>query len=136
MRDGRVLLVHRERYDDWSLPKGKLEDGESWEDAALREVWEETGIRVSPEQLGEPVFDDVTEFPYEGVWYRQEQIFYRLRVEAGQLPPDGLRAAPVADEHAIHAYQWWSVDEMAASAEKIYPPDLAHRLSGLDRGAD
>ncbi len=44
-RDGRVLLVHRPRYDDWSLPKGKLEPGESWEDGALREVEEETGLR-------------------------------------------------------------------------------------------
>jgi 8-oxo-dGTP pyrophosphatase MutT (NUDIX family) len=39
------LLVHRPRYDDWSLPKGKLDDGESWEAAAVREVEEETGIR-------------------------------------------------------------------------------------------
>ena len=41
---GSILLVHRPRYDDWTLPKGKLEDGESWEDAALREVEEETGM--------------------------------------------------------------------------------------------
>lgn len=45
VREGRVLLIHRERYDDWSLPKGHVESGESWEDAALREVWEETGLR-------------------------------------------------------------------------------------------
>jgi 8-oxo-dGTP diphosphatase len=41
----RVAIVHRPRYDDWSLPKGKLEPGESFEEAALREVEEETGMR-------------------------------------------------------------------------------------------
>jgi 8-oxo-dGTP pyrophosphatase MutT (NUDIX family) len=45
LRDGRVAVVHRPRYDDWSLPKGKLDAGESFEDAALREVEEETGLR-------------------------------------------------------------------------------------------
>jgi len=40
-----VLVVHRPRYDDWSLPKGKLDRGESFEEAALREVLEETGLR-------------------------------------------------------------------------------------------
>jgi 8-oxo-dGTP diphosphatase len=45
VRDGRVCLVHRPRYDDWTLPKGKLDEGESFEDAALREVHEETGLR-------------------------------------------------------------------------------------------
>ena len=39
------LVVHRPRYDDWSLPKGKLEPGESFEAAAQREVEEETGLR-------------------------------------------------------------------------------------------
>jgi CYTH domain-containing protein/8-oxo-dGTP pyrophosphatase MutT (NUDIX family) len=41
-----VALVHRPKYDDWSLPKGKLDDGEGWEEAALREVEEETGLRA------------------------------------------------------------------------------------------
>lgn len=40
----RVLLVHRPRYDDWSFPKGKLDAGETVEEAALREVREETGL--------------------------------------------------------------------------------------------
>jgi 8-oxo-dGTP pyrophosphatase MutT (NUDIX family) len=52
VRDGRVLLVHRERYDDWSLPKGKLEVGETSAEAALREVREETGLDCT---LGEPL---------------------------------------------------------------------------------
>ena len=47
VRDGKVLLVHRPRYDDWTLPKGKLDPGEAFEDAALREVEEETGQRCS-----------------------------------------------------------------------------------------
>ena len=42
-----VLLIHRPKYDDWTLPKGKLDDGEGPEEAAVREVEEETGFRVS-----------------------------------------------------------------------------------------
>jgi len=42
-----ILLVHRPKYDDWSLPKGKLDIGETSEAAALREVEEETGLRCS-----------------------------------------------------------------------------------------
>jgi ADP-ribose pyrophosphatase YjhB (NUDIX family) len=45
--DGRKLVViHRPRHGDWTLPKGKLGAGESWQDAALREVHEETGLEV------------------------------------------------------------------------------------------
>jgi 8-oxo-dGTP diphosphatase len=46
-----VLLVHRPRYDDWSLPKGKADADESDEETALREVEEETGLRCT---LGAP----------------------------------------------------------------------------------
>jgi 8-oxo-dGTP diphosphatase len=45
LRSGNVLLVHRPKYDDWTFPKGKCEEGESDEDCALREVREETGLR-------------------------------------------------------------------------------------------
>jgi 8-oxo-dGTP pyrophosphatase MutT (NUDIX family) len=44
LRNGSVLLVHRPRYDDWTLPKGKLEPGEGLLEAAVREVREETGL--------------------------------------------------------------------------------------------
>jgi 8-oxo-dGTP diphosphatase len=45
-----VLLVHRPAYDDWSFPKGKLEAGEREEEAATREVEEETGLRCRVER--------------------------------------------------------------------------------------
>jgi 8-oxo-dGTP diphosphatase len=66
-----VLLVHRPRYDDWSLPKGKLEAGESFERAALREIEEETGIACS---LG-PELEPATYEDHKGRskivrWYR------------------------------------------------------------------
>ena len=52
LRKGRVLLVHRPAYDDWSFPKGKLDRGETTVAAAIREVQEETGLRV---RLGVPL---------------------------------------------------------------------------------
>ena len=54
MRDGvlEVALVHRPRYDDWSWPKGKLDPGEDWATAAVRETVEETGLEV---RLGPPL---------------------------------------------------------------------------------
>ena len=53
--DGRIAVVHRPRYDDWSLPKGKLDPGESFEDGARREVWEETGVRGRIREELQPV---------------------------------------------------------------------------------
>ena len=52
LRKGAVLLVHRPRYDDWSFPKGKLDRGELAPAAAVREVEEETGLRI---RLGPPL---------------------------------------------------------------------------------
>ena len=47
---GQVAVIHRPRYDDWSLPKGKLDPGETWEAAAVREVEEETGVLARCEE--------------------------------------------------------------------------------------
>ena len=44
-RGPEIVLIHRDRYDDWTLPKGKREPGETWQETALREVFEETGLR-------------------------------------------------------------------------------------------
>jgi 8-oxo-dGTP diphosphatase len=82
-RDGRVLLVHRPSYDDWTFPKGKLDQGESFEDAALREVEEETGVRCS---LGREL--PSTEYEVNG---RPKLVRYWLmtpRDEPGFVPND------------------------------------------------
>ena len=58
--DGKILiaLVHRPRYDDWSLPKGKLEAGESHIACAYREVLEETGVTpIFGPELGQTTYD-------------------------------------------------------------------------------
>jgi 8-oxo-dGTP diphosphatase len=47
MRDGVLLVVHRPSHEDWTFPKGKLEDGETWEECAVREVEEETSLQCT-----------------------------------------------------------------------------------------
>jgi 8-oxo-dGTP diphosphatase len=54
-RGTEIVLIHRPRYDDWSLPKGKLKVGEGWEAAALREVREETGYRATITSFAGPI---------------------------------------------------------------------------------
>ena len=72
VRGDQVVVVHRPRYDDWTLPKGKLETGETAEAAALREVLEETGLQCAVvESLG------TTAHTQKGVekqveWFRME----------------------------------------------------------------
>jgi 8-oxo-dGTP diphosphatase len=70
VREGRVLVVHRPGHADWSFPKGKLEAGETWEEAALREVEEETGLRCTLGDYLGSAFYDVAEGPKEVRYFR------------------------------------------------------------------
>jgi 8-oxo-dGTP pyrophosphatase MutT (NUDIX family) len=126
---GRLLLLRGSdparpgsRY--WYTVGGGLEPGEDEAQGAARELLEETGLRADPADLI-PLFTNVTDFPYESLWYRQTQTFYLLRIAAYEVPP-GL--IPAADEHTIDEYRWWSVGDLVATDEKVYPVDLADTL--------
>jgi 8-oxo-dGTP diphosphatase len=79
VRDGRVLVVHRPKYDDWAFPKGKLEAGESWEEAAVREVEEETGLRA---EIGP--YAGSTHYPLGG---ETKEVRYYLMSAGGEARP-------------------------------------------------
>ena len=71
----RVALVHRPRYDDWSFPKGKLLNGETDEQAALREVEEETGLRCrAGARVGTVTYEDRHGRPKVVHYFRMEPI--------------------------------------------------------------
>jgi 8-oxo-dGTP diphosphatase len=82
--DGELELavIYRPKYDDWTLPKGKLDPGETFEDAALREVEEETGLRC---RLGRRLED--TE--YRDRHNRPKLVkWWAMEVEAGEFAPN------------------------------------------------
>jgi 8-oxo-dGTP diphosphatase len=66
-----VVVVHRPKYDDWSFPKGKAHPGESDEECALREIDEETGLRVRlDEELPTTSYVDARGRPKRVRWWR------------------------------------------------------------------
>jgi 8-oxo-dGTP diphosphatase len=114
LRDGRVAVVHRPKYDDWSLPKGKLEAGEAWEDAALREVREETGLRCR--LLGEA--PDVRYTDRRG---RPKRVrYWRMAVEDGEFTPN--------DE--VDELRWLAPAEAAQALTYPHDRELVGSLPG------
>ena len=97
-----VLIVHRPAYDDWSFPKGKCEDGESEEEAAVREVEEETGLRCRLEH-------ELTTTRYRDAGGRPKTVRYWLvtpvggRLEAAN-EVDDVRFVPFAEARALLTY--------------------------------
>ena len=97
-----IAIIHRPAYDDWTLPKGKLDGAETLEQACLREVEEETGLRC---ELGEPIGS--TE--YRDRKGRPKTVFYwRLRPLGGTFRPteevDELRWLTVEEALSLLTY--------------------------------
>lgn len=115
-----VLLVHRPRYDDWTLPKGKAQSGETDEETAVREVEEETGQRAS---LG-------VELPnarYRDSHGRDKVVrYWTMRPESGSFEPhgevDAIDWTPIAEAGSKLSYER-DVEVLRA----MPPPLLVHR---------
>lgn len=127
---GRVLLLRGcdpARPSDWYwfTVGGGLEPGESLVDAAVRETFEETGLRVLPADVVGPVRHDVVRFPFDGQWYTQEQSFYVVRTLAFEADLTHLGEYEVG---SIDAGRWWSSDELMTTTERFYPDDLVALL--------
>ena len=106
-RDGdvEVLVVHRPKYDDWTLPKGKLLPGEDEAAGALREVEEETGMRGTLGPIAGTVrYRDLSDRP-------KVVVYYEMRPGPGSFVPN----------HEVDMVRWMPKGE--AMAELTYPHD-------------
>jgi 8-oxo-dGTP diphosphatase len=112
-----VAVVHRPRYDDWSLPKGKLDDGESFEQAAVREVEEETGLRCA---LG-PFLDEIG---YRDHKDREKLVrYWAMEAGDGDFTPndevDEMRWVGIQDAPGMLSYDFDRalIDRAAAAVQ-------------------
>ncbi len=117
----RVLLARFEyggrRW--WATPGGALEGGETHEEAARREVEEETGLRLG--DLGPWVWTREHVFRFEGRPYRQQERYFVAVVPAFAPRPQALGAE---ESEAFRGLRWWTPRELGAGAEEFAPADL------------
>ena len=111
-----TLLIHRPRYGDWSFPKGKLKRGESDEEAALREVEEEVGVRAS---LGR----ELAGTSYRDLKGRQKTVRY-WAIEL----PEG--AEPIAGD-GVDEWRWAPLDEAAQELTWARDREVLDSLRGV-----
>jgi 8-oxo-dGTP diphosphatase len=104
-----VVVVHRPRYDDWSLPKGKVDPGESVQDCARREVLEETGLVVALGPAAPPV-------EYEDLRGRPKIVHYWYMTVVEDT-------GPRAPDDEVDACEWWPADR--AARDLTYEHDRA-----------
>lgn len=125
----RLLLLcgrdprRREGARWWYTVGGEVEDGEDYVAAALRETWEETGLRLAASRLGPLLWTRRARFTWDGRVVDQYEEYRLARVtaeEAAELRIDG--------EEARHGHAWWSVAELAATRETVRPKRLARLL--------
>ena len=132
--DDRVLLF---RYDDelpngrhWCTPGGGLNDGEDYAAGARRELAEETGWTDVP--LSDEVHERTLTMKYADAIVRQHERFFLARVEVAGRALGEVAAMHVSD--GIAASRWWTLAELDATDEDIWPPGFADLIRGLLAG--
>lgn len=111
--------------DYWATPGGGLEDGETFEAAAVRELFEETGLCVANVGacVGERSFSMMLP---SGETVLSVERYFVVRTDREQLTRDGWTAdeARVMTEH-----EWWSVAELENTAQTVWPERLSEMLA-------
>ena len=107
----------------WLTPGGGIDSGESTLQAAVRELYEETGMTVSPEVLGEPVLVASGRWDWaDGLNYHTyTDTIYELKVQNFQPDTSGFTQDELRD---ILEYRWWTLEEILGSKEPLAPHEL------------
>jgi 8-oxo-dGTP pyrophosphatase MutT (NUDIX family) len=115
----------------WFTIGGGVDEGESVLEAARREILEETGIQ--PAEVG-PVlwYGEAAIRGFDGEMMHMQEHYVRARCEAAPLSREGWTDA---ERDFVLDMRWWTLEEIAASAEVIYPLDLVQRLTAALVGA-
>lgn len=128
---GAVLLL---QYEDsgrrfWATPGGALEGDETFEEAAIREATEELAITISSRSVL-PLWRTTAEFSFRGIPFRQEEQFFLLRIAPGEVAL-GHEVREAHNHEGILAARWWSIEDIEATSERVFPEDLVQRLREL-----
>lgn len=132
---GRVLLFRvaddgRRPRPLWITPGGGCHDGESFEETATRELFEETGL--TGETLGPCIWTRRHVFEFKGVWLDEVEQFFVVRLaQAAEISTANFEAHEVT---FMPEHRWWSANEIAASGDWFAPRLLATLLPPIVRG--
>jgi 8-oxo-dGTP pyrophosphatase MutT (NUDIX family) len=139
-RGGRILLFRarlasRSPQDWWELPGGGMEPGESYQQTAVRELAEETGLIVSPGQVGPPRWRRTATWTARGIRRLQHEVVVPVRLDADRPPITDDGRTPDEREEYVEA-RWWEVADVLASSERFYPGLLPKLLPAFLAGAE